>query len=353
MSRSAELLAALLAVGCASSAGGGAAAGGAGGAAGEGTGGAGTGGSARLDSGQSSSPDAPLPIDLAPDVGPSTEFCAGYAAKLCDRLAACSSPYLTWVYGTMAGCQARFELQCRSEAIAPGTGFRGAGAMACADAFAGASCDDLRGDSVPACQFKGTLPAGAACGSGAQCSSGFCRIPETAFCGKCDARAAEGAVCDSDAACEFPLLCSEAGRCARPAGEGELCNETRPCLPGPLFCGNDNTCRRPSAEGKACNVSGNAPYQRCETGFACRPTAGGTCRPIRLVDVGLTCGISPTGSSVVLCNGSGSCVNGTCRPPGQDGERCTASPLGDSGGCQPPALCLEGLCKLPDPASCR
>ena len=25
----------------------------------------------------------------------------------------------------------------------------------------------------------------------------------------------------------------------------------------------------------------------------------------------------------------------------------------NSGGCLPPALCLEGSCKLPDPASCK
>jgi hypothetical protein len=350
MSRSNSLLALLL-VGCASPAGGG---GTGGDAVGAGSGGAGGGpsgtGGGRADAAVAL--DAPPPVDLAPDL-PSTEFCAAYAAKFCDRVASCSPPYLVWVYGTTAACAQRFELQCQAEAVAPGSGVSAAAAMTCAAALDGASCDDLMADSVPACQVKGTLPAGAACGSGSQCASGFCRTPETAFCGKCDARGAEGSSCDSDAACQFPLLCSEAGRCAAPAGEGELCNESRPCKPGPLFCGSDNTCHRPSGEGKACNRTGSAAYQPCETGLICRPTANGTCRPLRLVDPGLTCGISPTGSSVVLCNGSGSCVDDTCRLPGKDGEACTASPLGDSGGCLPPALCLGGLCKLPDPASCR
>src|SRR5205814_10473254 len=123
---------------------------------------------------------------------------------------------------------------------------------------------------------------------------GFCRTPETSFCGKCDTRAADGAPCDSDQACQFPLLCSESGRCARPSAEGELCNETKPCQPGLLFCGADNTCRRPSAEGKSCNRTGSAPLQPCEIGFICRPTDNGTCRAIRFVDTGLSSGISPT-----------------------------------------------------------
>jgi hypothetical protein len=340
----APLLAALLLVGCGASPGGGSAA--------AGDAGGGGGGAAAPDGAPPSRPDAPSPVDLAPD-GSSTEFCTSYGATFCDRLGSCSPPYLLWVYGGAQGCQDRIGLRCRAEAVAAGSGLSSATGMVCADALAGASCDELFADSVPACQFKGTLAGGAPCGSGAQCQSGFCRIPETAFCGKCDGRAAEGAGCDSDAACEFPLLCSEAGRCARPGAEGEFCNESKPCLAGPLFCGADNTCRRPSAEGKACNRTGSAALQPCETGFSCRPTDNGICRAIRLVETGLPCGISPTGSSVVLCAGSGSCVNGRCEPPGRDGESCTPSPLGDSGGCLAPALCLGGLCQLPDPASCH
>lgn len=352
------LLAAVF-VGCSSPSPGGRATGGETGTGGtaEGTGGAvgsgGSGGSGgRADGGGKPVADAAVPVDLAPDA-PAGEFCPAYAAKVCERLGACSQPYLIGVYGTAERCAQRIELDCRGEARAAGTGLTSAAATACGAALAAASCDDFMGGTVPACQLKGTLAKGAPCGSASQCSSGFCRLPETAFCGKCDGAAAEGAACDSDAACEFPLLCSEAGRCAKPSGEGEFCNETKPCKPGPLFCGADNTCRRPSGDGKACNRTGNAPLQPCEIGFTCRPTANGTCRPIRLVDAGLSCGISPTGSTVVLCTASGSCVNNICKPPGEDGAACTPSPLGDSGGCLAPARCLGGLCQLPDPASCR
>ena len=353
----AELCALVALVGC----GGGAASSSGSGGKGEGGTGTGTGGAggmvtapkmdARAD-GPGLAPDAAVPVDLAPDLA-SVEFCDGYATKFCERLSACSLPYLTGVYGTMQGCQERLGLECRTEATLAGSGLTGATGMACAGALGTASCEDLLGDSVPACQLKGTLAKGAACGSGTQCASGFCRLPETAFCGKCDTPGGADAPCDSDSSCEFPLLCSEAGRCARAGAEGEFCNETRPCKAAGLFCAGDNTCKRPSGEGKACNRSAPMPLQPCEIGFSCRPSANGLCRSIRLVEVGQNCGISPSGSTVILCTASGSCVNGMCRPPGKDGERCTPSPLGDSGGCLPPALCLEGLCKLPDPASCK
>src|SRR3954454_22947462 len=185
MSKYAEPLLALLLVACSSA--GKAAAGGSGGPAGDGgTSGNDTGGR-RGDA--ALAPDLALSIDLPPDA-PSAEFCAGYAVKFCERLGGCSQTYLVGVYGTPARCQERLEIQCRAEVAAVGTGLSAVTGMACADALAGASCDALFGNSVPACQIEGTLGKGASCGSGSQCQSGFCRTPETSFCGKCDARAA-------------------------------------------------------------------------------------------------------------------------------------------------------------------
>jgi len=353
MYRCAELavVVALLAGCSGSGTGPGPASGGAGGEAGAGAGGkGGNRADARAGDAPVGVPDAAIPVDLAPE-RPSVEFCATYASKFCERLGSCSQPSLTGVYGGLGACQERVGLDCRTEAVLPGAGLNTATGMACADALGAATCEDLLGNSVLACRIKGTLAKGAACGSDNQCQSGFCRTPETAFCGRCDTAGAADAPCDANDACEFPLLCSEAGRCARPSAEGEFCNETRPCKVGLLFCAADNTCKRPSGEGKACNRSAAAPFQPCETGLSCRPSANGLCRAIRLVEAGQPCGIS--GGTVVLCTGSGSCVNGICKPPGQDGERCTPSPLGESGGCLPPALCLEGACKLPDPASCQ
>jgi hypothetical protein len=287
----------------------------------------------------------------SPDRPTDVEDCTPFAEALCARLAACSQQWLVWVYGDLAGCQERQRLACRIEAVLPGTGLAGAGLAACRAAIPAASCDELLSGTIPACQREGALPDGAACGSHTQCQTGFCRMPETSFCGKCAPRAAEGAACDTSASCQFPLRCSEAGRCVKGAAEGELCNESTPCRPGTLFCSQDNTCKRPSAEGKACNRIGNSIAQPCETGLSCRPAERGTCRAIRFVGAGEACGVIAN-AAPVLCRASGSCVQNSCRPAGKDGEACTISPLGDSGGCLAPALCLEGRCKLPDPASC-
>lgn len=369
MLRSSRWLVLLVAAGCSSSGGGGGAGGRGAGMGGEGGGAperdagggkAGTGGSggARADAGgdaMAPRADAPGPDTTTgggADAGP--DACDPFAVQVCQRLMACSPLYLSGIYGDLAVCQDRVRTECRSESALTGSGFDRAAIETCQGAMASASCDDLFGGRVAACQRKGTLANEAPCGSNAQCQSGFCRMPETAFCGKCAARAAEGAPCDVEGSCQFPLMCSEAGRCVTPAGEGDLCNESRPCRPGgSLFCASDNSCKRRSAEGKACNSTATAPRQPCEIGHTCRPSANGLCRAIRFAAPGAACGLpSSSSGTLVLCRGSGSCVRDVCRPPGQDGEACTISPLGDSGGCLPPALCLEGRCKLPDPASC-
>jgi hypothetical protein len=315
-------------------------------------------GGARADAAVDASLDAARGPDLALDRGPpdrpSLDFCQPYATRYCARLATCSPPYLVGVYGDESGCQARLRLQCETEAALPGSGLTAAAAGPCGDALVAATCDQLFGATVPACQLKGTAARGAPCGAGVQCRSGFCRTAETSFCGTCDERAVEGASCDADEACQFPLVCSEAGQCATASAEGELCNERHPCLPGLLFCAADNTCKRRSGEGRACNRSGQGALQPCEIGFSCRPSTSGTCRAIRFVAAGQTCSVPMTASgTLILCAASGSCVEGSCRPAGADGQPCTVSPLGDSGGCLAPALCLEGVCKLPDPAACR
>lgn len=298
--------------------------------------------------------DAPRSVDGGSSDRSEPDDCDRYAAKLCGRFADCLAAYLVGVYGSAEVCAQRTALRCRNQTALPGTGATPMAIAACIEALGTAGCADLFGDTVPACQFVGTLSKGAPCGAGAQCDSGFCRTPETAFCGRCDVRGGEGATCDSDAACPVPLQCSEAGRCAPAALEGDLCNESRSCKKGAqLYCGADNACHRRSVAGKSCNRTGAGSPQPCEWGSVCRPTANGVCRPIRWAGPGEPCGLPMIGTTVVLCAGSGSCVDGVCQPPGRDGDSCTPSPLGDSGGCLPPALCLEGHCQLPDPGSCK
>jgi hypothetical protein len=311
--------------------------------------------------GPDAGPDAAAPgetaaPDAAPDTAPEAAagICDDYAARWCARFGTCSPVLLLALFEDAAGCAERAKVRCAAEVGGPGSGFTAA-AASCLPALEAASCTDLLGDTVAGCKLAGALAAGAACGSGGQCASGFCRLPETSFCGQCAAPAAEGATCESSAGCQFPLRCSRAGRCTKAGDEGAFCNETRPCRPT-LYCSDaDNTCRRYAAKGEPCNVEGPTFIRPCDDGLYCRRGPTSVCTAIKYVGAGERCAIpmSSMAGAVTLCRGSASCLEGTCVPPGKDGERCTPSPLGDSTGCLPPALCLEGRCKVPDPAECR
>jgi hypothetical protein len=284
-------------------------------------------------------------------------FCDDHAAKRCERLFACLPLYATQVYGDVKICGERFRTSCRIEAALTGTGLARSSSDACLEAMTAASCDDVFLDGLEACQLKGTLAAGVACGFDSQCASGFCRTPETSFCGVCEARALEGAECDSDRACAFPFLCSATGRCTKAGNEGDTCSQTAPCRRETFYCSNgDGTCKRYGSQGGTCNEGGPGIAAYCDWGLTCEPDGIGTCQPIRMVLAGQACGPAGgggPGSPAVFCEGSASCIDRICQPPGKDGEACTVSPLGDSGGCLPPALCLGGICKLPEPAVCK
>jgi hypothetical protein len=312
---------------------------------------------ALIDPGPGAGADGPAAPEAGAVAGDDLAFCDSYAATRCEHVFGCSAirPVGQQVYGDIPTCTERLRLLCRIDAAQVGSGLNQASTSTCMAALGRGRCEDGLAEAIEACQFKGTLAAGVACGTGSQCASGFCRAPETGFCGVCAARAAEGAVCDSDAACELPLLCSEAGRCARPAGEGAFCNESIPCARDTFYCNlSESSCRRFGLEGAACNEGGTAAEARCNRGLICLPYGTvGTCQPERMVPAGQYCGFGSQEVPGIACAASGSCVSNRCLAPGNDGEACTLSPRGDSNGCLPPALCVGGTCRLPDPGACR
>ena len=61
-------------------------------------------------------------------------------------------------------------------------------------------------------------------------------------------------------------------------------------------------------------------------------------------------------TSVTACTKKGACKNidpmtfkGTCAAAAADGTACG----GTNGDCVPPAVCADGVCKLPNPSSCK
>jgi hypothetical protein len=80
------------------------------------------------------------------------------------------------------------------------------------------------------------------------------------------------------------------------------------------------------------------------------------CSMAQLADAGGACGFSLQSMTFTECKAGGNCkmtagtLMGTCEAAAADGATCDATkgPF-----CLSPAVCENGTCKIPDPASCR
>jgi hypothetical protein len=305
--------------------------------------------SSRSDAGTDPSSDgavaADTGLDSAGDTAPAERVC-DEMTKYCEKLNMCSSFYLQVGFGDVATCAARLKIECLDSLGAPGTGATAQAWSACFEATGQASCDQFLGIGLAACDFKGSLARGAACGTGAQCQSGYCAKREGQGCGTCQPRAAVGGACQSEEACDFGLYCNSFNnRCVKPGQVGDACNdETRICL-DTLSCKNSR-CAAAALEG-----------QRCVDDFSCSfPAglycgAGNLCTKFRIATTGQACGLErqrPT-----WCAAAGQCLPnetaGTCRSVTEsDGKACRTDL-----DCFEPATCVNRVCRLPNSASCR
>jgi hypothetical protein len=256
-------------------------------------------------------PSACSPASSEAKAAPSAE---ALAIADCERIATCLPTSLQIVYGDEATCRSRQTLSAAASlALA-----KDADTGACADALRAMSCDEyvnLHG-SPAACRFRGAVANGSACGTDWECSSGFCSFVDA--CGKCAEapnvmHGGSGAACDSGNDCEATLSCV-AGKCVARAAAGEPCGVDRPECQTDLYCGGGNVCSLP-----------------------------------KLAALGDACGA--IGGELVFCKG-GYCkggVKGTCAPFTADGQACGTG----FDTCQPPASCVDGNCRLPDPAKCE
>jgi len=274
----------------------------------------------------------------------SERACADWATHYCRRLEVCAPVSLQVGYGDEDRCVARSRPACAAALSAPGTGATPDSLRRCAEAYDSAACDDVVVGRPPrACAVAGALAAGAPCVDDAQCASAHCRVPADRACGSCVARGAVGDACDSDRDCQYGLVCYFS--CLEPVALGAPCDGmTRQC-PQTLVC-YDYACSRPADRGAPCDPRAD----RCDRdhGLYCDPDSK-SCSPLSVVDVGGACGAG------TLCRG-GSCATdeatgaSRCVANASDGEPCDAA-----GGpvCALPSRCVEGLCRLLDPARCR
>jgi hypothetical protein len=290
--------------------------------------------------------------------GPVTaeQACADYADAICDLEQACEPGTLDFFWGAVATCKERVKVDCPYRFAVSGTKETPARLEACANALASSSCAAyFDTDHQPgACiHLVGDLPDGASCGLRSQCQGGTCRKVAThSDCGVC-VSATAGSSCEFDSQCPANLVCSN-GTCAPPSKHalGDACDIDHRCAGG-LACAGSNgtgtgTCSKPFGPGSSCDPMN-------ETGDECDPTqalacdlAQRACNPrIPLRAAGQPCDVGQS------CDGSSWCDSGTCRPKSREGEPCVDDVNPTVPSCLAPARCVDGVCAIPDPRSCR
>jgi len=273
-------------------------------------------------------------------VGTGADACVDYATNYCNRLAACSPFLLSKEFGDAQSCMARLEPICRAAAQAPGTALGREQSAACASAYSTASCDDLLNvDWQPdACAVKGSLADGAACGQGAQCASGHCKMDFDQVCGTCATLIASGGQCSRSEDCEAGLGCISPGTCGALSPRGASCR-TKPCALDLTCIGG--TCDSPLGLGAAC-----VPAE-----YACNLELGLYCDSdtMRCVQGTLVATGGSCSTFAMPCLASGSCGDtSVCEAPLADGAACASTSQ-----CLFPAVCVSGSCRSPDPTTCH
>jgi hypothetical protein len=290
-----------------------------------------------------------------------TRACTAFAKAACGRLFGCTPFAGALAYGDAATCEQRLVLACVPAPGAPGSTLTATQVDQCADAVTGETCEQyLDNDQPSACAYTGSLPEGAACGTDAQCLTGYCRLAPLTSCGTCAKRWQAGQAgpdgglgCTSNADCVATLICAATGAstgCTVPAAAGAACGLLQPCQ-GTLAC-IGGKCAAPVPLGGSCAAPTDCDGAH---GAGCDVTTK-KCIPIGTASAGQACGVSS--SALVECSGGATCSTigsptlgqGTCHPPATDNAPC-----GPGIGCLAPAICAPSTlrCTLPNPSLCH
>ena len=280
------------------------------------------------------------------------QACNDLGTSICNKLEACSPYGLGATYGDVTTCVTRSALSCPSAITATGSGATAANVEACAQAYASTSCADLLDKGTPsACAVQGTLPAGTPCGSDVQCSgsAGYCKFT-SGSCGVCSTRSAAGGSCAASNDCQPGLTCQlgtgATGSCVTPGAQGAPCSPAQPCQAS-FVCLNA-ACSTPLAAGAACNPVTNG----CNGAMGYYCSAASVCAQVQTSAAGGACGFSASG--VTTCTKAtckvGTGATGTCEALANDGAAC--DPV-NGPSCLSPASCVNGVCTIANPASCK
>lgn len=274
------------------------------------------------------------------------------AKAFCQKFDSCASLFVTVSYGDEATCEARFKLSVTPSLTANGTGATTAQYESCAKDIPGASCDDLLSRNFPtSCRtVAGSLADGTACGVDSQCKGKLCRLSDNSSCGACSTIGAGGATCSNDNECDYGLTCVNKV-CSQYGQAGGTCDTTHPCKPT-LACTN-GTCATPGAAGAACPGLGMGGCDNL-SGLFCDQAK--VCAAVKFAAAGAACGYDVGTDTYTGCSGGGTCklatgkTTGTCTAPAADGAQCDTV---NGPSCMAPAVCSGGVCKVPDPSTCK
>jgi hypothetical protein len=276
------------------------------------------------------------------------QACTSLATAICNKTSSCFPFAFKVNYADLASCIVRAKQSCVPALAAPGTGATAAKIDDCAKGFTAQSCaDDRIGARPAACAFSGTLAAGIACGSSAQCATGYCKLT-TPSCGVCSNRVAATGACSVDPDCVDGHSCV-AGACVALKAVGAVCNPNQPCFPG-LYCKAGVCAVAPTSLNAACDGT-NVDSCDFYAGVYCNDSS--VCGQVQTTSAGSMCGLTSTTATVCVaqgtCRANGGLI-GTCVAPAEDGQSC--NPNLDLN-CLEPAVCEGGVCKLANPAACK
>jgi hypothetical protein len=236
---------------------------------------------------------------------------------------------------------------CVLASSAPGSQVGGSYWESCGSA-ANNGCAGYKCATYPA----GTRNDGEPCLTSTQCASLWCRATSVVDgngsvlrgavqCGACASRLPEGASCDvATDACDVGLSCF-GGACRTLGSQGAACATWSDCAAPAFVCKSSGTCGTITPTGAPCVTSSD-----CTTDTGCDLVTK-VCTAAHFAQPGESCDGEVHRCKAGRCN----TVAGVCPTILTDGTACDATD--PSKVCDDYASCFQGICQIPDPATCK